>query len=48
MDLNKLAVKIAKVEGKKKQIDISQLAKGIYFVVVVSEKNRVVKKLVKF
>ena len=33
MDLNKLAVKIAKVEGKKKQIDISQIKElmGIIF-----------------
>ena len=35
------------VGSTKKQIDISTFSKGVYSVVVISEKNRSVKKLVK-
>ena len=35
------------LESKQKQIDISSLAKGIYWVVLVSEKNNSIKKMVK-
>jgi hypothetical protein len=35
------------VGSTQKQIDISTLSKGVYSVVVISEKNRSVKKLVK-
>ena len=35
------------VETTQKQIDITALAKGVYSVVVISDKNRSVKKLVK-
>ena len=42
-DINGKAV----IETIQKQIDISALAKGVYSVVVISDKNRSVKKLVK-
>ncbi len=35
------------IQSQQKQIDISALAKGVYSVVVISEKNRSVKKMVK-
>ena len=48
-----LFVSIVDVNGKEviatkqKQINISMLAKGVYAVVIVSEKSRVTKKLIK-
>jgi len=35
------------LQSNQKQINISELAKGVYSVVIVSEKNRAVKKMVK-